>query len=387
MNRKLIFFDIDGTLCKVGESVSQPTIAAVKAAQNNGHLCYLCTGRNYPVIDEEILNIGFDGVVASAGGYVKAGEQVLFNQGFDEETFRQLTEDMSKLPLLLILEGETNTYLHVPAAIGEKMAASMSQRTEEKGEKATQAAPNSEMQRMQQMIAQMSLKQLEEYDGESIYKISCMCPSDEVLKPLAEKYADRISIVYHSGVGVGGMTNNEIAPASVNKGTAVELLAEYYGVERKDTIGFGDSMNDATMLEACGMGICMANGSQDLKAISEWVCPSVEEDGVAQAMERMGLTESGAKAVDFGKAVNKMVLINKQIGKATVKGYKEIEKATVKGYKWVETNTVRGYKWVETNTVKGYKKMEKKFMERIVEKYLAEQEKESKEQDSENMKK
>jgi hypothetical protein len=86
------------------------------------------------------------------------------------------------------------------------------------------------------------------------------------------------------------MSNNEIAPIAVNKGTAVELLTKYYGIERENTIGFGDSMNDAAMLNACGMGICMSNGSEDLKEISKWICPSVEEDGVAQAMERMGLT-------------------------------------------------------------------------------------------------
>jgi hypothetical protein len=102
MKRKLIFFDIDGTLSKVGENVSERTIAAIKAAQKNGHLCYVCTGRNYPVIDQQILEIGFDGVVASAGGYVKMGNQVLFNQGFIPEVLQNLIEDMRKLPLLLI---------------------------------------------------------------------------------------------------------------------------------------------------------------------------------------------------------------------------------------------------------------------------------------------
>lgn len=397
MNRKLIFFDIDGTLCKTGEEVTERTAAAIRAARKNGHLCYLCTGRNYPIIDRKLLEIGFDGVVASAGGFIKAGDEVLFNQGFEPELWENLIEDLLKLPILLIGEGETNTYLYVPTAIGEKMSASMeeagrqqpeSAARETAGQSGAAVQSNSEMQRMHHMISHMSLKQLEEYDGEQIYKISCMCPRDDLLKPLEEKYQGIISVVYHSGVGVGGMSNHEISPAGVDKGTAVLLLAEYYGIKPEDTIGFGDSMNDAPMLAACGMGVCMANGSGELKAVSRWICPAVEEDGVAQMLERMELTAANRKAMDFGKAVNAMTFVNRRIERAavkgykgieqvTVKGYKEVEKATVRGYKEIEKATVQGYKWLESNAVKGYKRLEKKMIDHILERYLAGQQEES----------
>ena len=67
MGRKLIFLDIDGTLVSALSSPTQAVGEAIRQARANGHLVFLCTGRNLAIIGPDILEIGFDGVVASAG--------------------------------------------------------------------------------------------------------------------------------------------------------------------------------------------------------------------------------------------------------------------------------------------------------------------------------
>ena len=57
----------------------------------------------------------------------------------------------------------------------------------------------------------------------------------------------------------------------------------------RDTVGFGDSMNDLEMIETVGISVCMDNGSPTLKARSGLVCPSVDHDGLAWAFEKLGL--------------------------------------------------------------------------------------------------
>ena len=47
--------------------------------------------------------------------------------------------------------------------------------------------------------------------------------------------------------------------------------------------------NDKEMIETVGFSVCMENGSPNLKAISDMVCPAVEEDGLAWAFEKLGL--------------------------------------------------------------------------------------------------
>ena len=85
MNRKIIFLDIDGTLTPAGSNTPpESAMRAVRAAQANGHLVFLCTGRN-PAMLAPVLALGFEGAVAGAGGYVFAGDRVLFDCPMTQE--------------------------------------------------------------------------------------------------------------------------------------------------------------------------------------------------------------------------------------------------------------------------------------------------------------
>ena len=46
--KKLLFFDIDGTLVDFGKSTMSPSTAdALINSKQNGHMIFLCTGRSY----------------------------------------------------------------------------------------------------------------------------------------------------------------------------------------------------------------------------------------------------------------------------------------------------------------------------------------------------
>ena len=48
-------------------------------------------------------------------------------------------------------------------------------------------------------------------------------------------------------------------------------------------------MNDLEMIEMVGTSVCMENGAQALKDISDIVCPAVNDDGLAKAFDQLGL--------------------------------------------------------------------------------------------------
>ena len=75
-NRKIIFLDIDGTFTVPLEKPTPLAIEAVRTARKNGHKVFLCTGRNMPIISQDILEVGFDGIVASAGSHIEVEENV-----------------------------------------------------------------------------------------------------------------------------------------------------------------------------------------------------------------------------------------------------------------------------------------------------------------------
>ena len=82
-NRKIIFLDIDGTFTVPLEKPTPLAIEAVRTARKNGHKVFLC---NMPIISQDILEVGFDGIVASAGSHIEVEENVIFDSLLPEES-------------------------------------------------------------------------------------------------------------------------------------------------------------------------------------------------------------------------------------------------------------------------------------------------------------
>ena len=127
-----------------------------------------------------------------------------------------------------------------------------------------------------------------EYDGRPVYKIVFMCSNEKQLEPAREALEKDYNFVVQD-VAAHNCLNGELINRKYDKGRGVKIVADHYGIDLKDTIGFGDSMNDLEMIETVGYSVCMENGSPKLKEISSLVCPAVEEDGLAWAFEKLGL--------------------------------------------------------------------------------------------------
>jgi hypothetical protein len=77
----------------------------------------------------------------------------------------------------------------------------------------------------------------------------------------------------------------EIAAAGVSKGLGLAKYCEAHGIAREDVVAFGDLLNDATMLEFAGLGLCMGNGHEEMKKLADRIIGTNTEDGVAQEIE------------------------------------------------------------------------------------------------------
>jgi Cof subfamily protein (haloacid dehalogenase superfamily) len=79
----------------------------------------------------------------------------------------------------------------------------------------------------------------------------------------------------------------EFAHPSVTKATGLDFLADRLGVARERTIAFGDGENDVELVEWAGFGVAVANAHDRVLAAADWVCPRVEDEGVAQVLEAL----------------------------------------------------------------------------------------------------
>ncbi len=77
-----------------------------------------------------------------------------------------------------------------------------------------------------------------------------------------------------------------ISNVNATKLHGVHFIAQKLGISREEMIGVGDGYNDFPLLEACGLKVAMGNALEDLKAIADYVAPSVDEDGVADVIEK-----------------------------------------------------------------------------------------------------
>lgn len=71
-----------------------------------------------------------------------------------------------------------------------------------------------------------------------------------------------------------------------NKRQALRTLCERMDVPLSSTVSFGDDLIDIDMLEASGKGVAVANANPKVLDIADEICPSNDEDGVAQWIER-----------------------------------------------------------------------------------------------------
>ena len=273
MNRKLIFLDIDGTLTPAGSNQPpESAMKAVRAAQTKGHLVFLCTGRN-PAMLAPVLALGFDGAVAGAGGYVFTKDEVLFDCPMKKEEFETGMRLLKENGVFRTIEARDATW-------GD----------EDLGDFLAQAGEgNSELVRWRKaLVEQLNIRPMAEYDGSPIYKIVFMCREAKQLEPAREALEKEYNFVVQD-VAAHNCLNGELINRQFDKGKGVRIVAEHYGMDLADTIGFGDSMNDLEMIETVGYSVCMANGSPALQARSDLVCPAVEEDGLFRAFEQLDL--------------------------------------------------------------------------------------------------
>ncbi len=86
---------------------------------------------------------------------------------------------------------------------------------------------------------------------------------------------------YQNSACTGFLSANnllEYVDPRINKGFGIEKVAKYFGVKLEDCVAFGDAQNDKEMLQKVGVGVCMKNGADDVKSVSDYVTEFTNEE-------------------------------------------------------------------------------------------------------------
>ena len=275
MEQKLIFLDIDGTLTEPGKNVLPPSaVDAVCRARGKGHKVVLCSGRNYGMLFP-VVQYGFDGLIASAGGYIEYDSQVVYDCPMTSQQQTKVMDIFKESGIYRTIGGRNHSY--TDEGFKEFLAEN------------TQSEANSELLRWRiQIENELGIYPMSEYDGEPIYGMAFMSRGAERLKKPMQILQEEFDFCIQDEDACG-IVNGELSSKDFDKGKAVERLCDFLSISKENTIAFGDSMNDLEMLQAVEIGVCMANGSPSLLKIADMVCPSVTEDGLFKAFQKLEL--------------------------------------------------------------------------------------------------
>ena len=258
--RKAIFFDIDGTLYDRERSEELPgsTKLALKKLRENGHRIFICTGRVNCAVEQPLRALHFDGMILGCGTQIIYHGRELYYHRMDAETVYHLMGLVRQEGGLAILEGKDALYCDPPA-------------------------PDSQLYAYYQKRLRQLDDLLKPISGQSweISKMTVRFPKEasERRQKLLRRASAWVTVI-DSGKSA------EFVPKGFSKATGIAYILDKLGINREDTVAFGDSMNDYEMLSFVGHGIAMGNSSEEILALCDDHTESVYEDGIYKACVR-----------------------------------------------------------------------------------------------------
>lgn len=263
--KAVLFFDVDLTLTdSVKHEVPQSTVRAILAAQANGHLCFVNTGRAFTHIDPCVRAIPFDGFVCGCGVQLRLREpDGSYRIDYDVHPEKNVRDALlfaarrDRIPL--IMEDDTCMGFdpEVPAGAG--------------------------WMKEQERLHKMGVPEVKDV----------FAPDFTFAKFLVDKgdTPERLALLGQIDRDFGRVDRGdfyECVPKGCTKGTGLARVMELYGEGRR-SFAFGDSTNDLEMLSHADVAVVMGNGTESVKEKADFVTKAIDEDGIEFALRYFGL--------------------------------------------------------------------------------------------------
>lgn len=262
MERKIVFFDIDGTLItEHTHRLPASAVQAVRKARENGHLMFINTGRTRCSIDPRLDALGFDGFVCGCGTDVFIGEKELFHREFSHEKGQRIVELSRECRIDILLEAKEGVYFD-----------------------------------WDYMTSRPCREQYGRFRDRGLmpqnWEIAADRPFDKFVtwtRPDSDlpRFIESLSPDF-AYIDRGQLS--EFVPAGYTKATGLQAVLDYYGLPLSAAYAIGDGNNDRPMLDYVPGSIAMGNcRPASLRDCVSFVTKDIEEDGIQYALQHIGV--------------------------------------------------------------------------------------------------
>lgn len=287
MNIQGIALDLDGTTLYDSNTLSEGNRAALIHAISQGVQVIIASGRPFQSLPSAVMNLeGLRYAITTNGSEIydlKTGEclrRVLMQKTVIEEILRITAEYPGAVIHETFLEGQAYA---PPELLADP------QRYAVKPEYV-------EYIRTTRIPVEDMTSFLRQQAG-NYGNIDLIIPDPAIRKELTERLkASSLQFYLTSSVEA----RVEISGADAGKGGALDYLIQYRNWNREAVAAFGNADNDIEMLKTAGIGIAVADASENCLAAADAITKPCREDGVAWAFHNLLHLEEPSASVSGG---------------------------------------------------------------------------------------
>ncbi len=260
--QKLISFDLDMTLLNHRDyKIPASALLAIEKLRKKGHKIVLATGRDMDYVHSRPFRdmLAVDAGIELNGTKVRAEDKLLHSYVMPRRLLEELLDFARRKGYSIGLSFEEYDYYTHP----EQVDALDLKRWGETFRRYKDA----------DLLKEMEVRTLA-YVGEKEGALDIEAHFPNLKLPL-----------------FAGLLGADIIEKQQSKARGLEILCAHYSIDRKDTVAFGDSMNDYEIVQAAGIGVAMGNAVQRLKEVADYVTADIDQEGIYKACVHLGLID------------------------------------------------------------------------------------------------
>lgn len=277
---KLVATDMDETFLDHDHQIPEANIRAMQRMKELGVLFVPSSGRWYSSIMDNFAHLD---PALLEGSYVISYNGGFINRVGDPNPLTSCGIGRACAEELYALGRELGKCMHVNVADGHVFVCD---------------APEAERTYLEKISGVTHFSSAEHtdlsfLDSRDIVKVLFMDPDFEGLQQLGrelEPMAQRLGVE----ITFSSKRYLEFMPAGIDKGYGLKKLAEMLGIPMDQVIGVGDSANDLAMIKAAGLGVGVANVTDDVRPYCDIVLESTGDDGAFEELVEKYLEPSSA---------------------------------------------------------------------------------------------
>lgn len=252
----LVFFDLDGTLLNERSELDQDVIDALEKLKENGGVPFISTGRSHLQVQHVLNDSVIDSFISLNGHYIQYEGKDVYEGVFDKALLKRIQSKVEAFDMSVAYYSKDGFKLTKEDESADQAYSFIHTETPEVD---PDYAWNNDI------LMVLLFTQNTDLDYEFVQEFP------------------ELSFYRNSPYSIDTILNEN------SKAVGIKRLVELLDLADVPTYAFGDGPNDIEMLNEVDHSVAMANGSEEVKKLADYVAKSNINGGIVDGLKHFGL--------------------------------------------------------------------------------------------------